>query len=113
MRIWPSWRDKAGFGMCGFGISDFGFDSAAAVGFGKGSFGHGGFGLDADTAEWTSPPMPAGAYRFGVKVSDGSGNESDGSETGQVTVTPAARPVEHVTITSFDKQTNQLVLSVS
>lgn len=113
IRIWPSWWDKAGLGMCGFGTSDFGFDSAVAVGFGKGSFGHGEFGLGADTVEWTSPPMPAGAYRFGVKVSDKSGNESGGSETDQVTVTPAARPAEHVTITSFDKQSNQLVLSVA
>lgn len=111
--VWPAWQDKAGFGMCKFGASDFGYDSAAAVGFGKGSFGHGQFGLDADTFELTSTQMQPGAYRFGVNITDGFGNESDGSETGQVTVTPAAKPAERVRVSSFDEQTNQLVLSVS
>ncbi len=113
IRIWPARQDKAGFGMSRFGISDFGYDSAAAVGFGKGSFGHGQFGLDADTFEWTSQPLCAGVYKFAVKVTDEAGNESSGSETGQVTVTPAPRPAERLSISSFDKQTNQLVLSVS
>jgi len=113
IRIWPAWQDKAGFGMSRFGISDFGYDSAAAVGFGKGSFGNGQFGLDADTFEWTSPPMNAGVYKFAVKITDRVGNESSCSETRQVTVTPAAKPAEQVSISSFDKQTNQLVLSIS
>ena len=113
IRIWPAWQDKAGFGMSRFGVSDFGYDSAAAVGFGKGSFGNGQFGLDADTFEWTSPPMNAGVYKFAVKITDRVGNESSCSETRQVTVTPAAKPAEQVSISSFDKQTNQLVLSVS
>jgi len=113
IRVWPAWQDKAGFGMSRFGASDFGCDSAGAVGFGKGSFGHGQFGLGADTFEWTSPPLCAGIYKFAVKVTDEAGNESSGSETGQITVTPAARPAEQVSISSFDKQTNQLVLSVS
>jgi len=113
IRVWPAWQDKAGFGMSRFGASDFGYDSAAAVGFGKGGFGHGQFGLDADTFEWTSPPLCAGVYKFAVKVTDEAGNESSGSETGQVTVTPAPRPAERISISSFDKQTNQLVLSIS
>ena len=113
IRVWPAWQDKAGFGMSRFGASDFGYDSAAAVGFGKGSFGHGQFGLDADMFEWTSPPLCAGVYKFAVKVTDEAGNESSGSETGQVTVTPAPRPAERISISSFDKQTNQLVLKVS
>lgn len=112
IRVWPAWQDKAGFGMSRFGFGDFGFDSAAAVGFGKGSFGRGQFGLDADTVEWVSRPMQAGVYKFAVKVIDETGNESGGSETGQVTVIPAARPAEQVSVSSFDKQTNQLVLSV-
>ena len=112
IRVWSAWQDKAGFGMSRFGASDFGYDSAVAVGFGKGSFGHGQFGLDADTLEWTSAQMGAGAYRFGIKITDQAGNESDGSETGQVTVTPAAKPAEQVSVSSFDKQTNQLVLEV-
>ena len=112
IRVWPVWQDKAGFGMSRFGFSDFGFDGAAAVGFGKGSFGRGQFGLDADTFEWISQPMGAGVYQFAVKIIDEAGNENS-SETGEVTVTPAARPAEQVSISSFDKQTNQLVLNVS
>jgi len=112
IRVWPVWQDKAGFGMSRFGASDFGYGSAAAVGFGKGSFGNGQFGLDADTFEWVSAPMQAGVYKLAIKITDEVGNESS-SETIQVTVTPAARPAEQVSISSFDKQTNQLVLSVS
>ena len=110
--IWPAWQDKAGFGMSGFGATDFGYDSAAAVGFEKGSFGRGQFGLDADTIEWMSQYLQAGVYKFGVRITDKGGNESS-SETGQVTVTPAARPAEQLNVSSFDKQTNQLVLSMS
>ena len=113
VKIWPAWQYKAGLGMSRFGLSDFGYDSAAAVGFGKGSFGHGQYGLDADTLEWTSPPMPAGVYRYAVKVADLAGNESMGSEAGPIAVTPAAKPAEELSISSFDKQTNQLVLRVS
>ncbi len=113
IRIWPAWQDKAGFGMGRFGVGDFGYESAAAVGFGKGSFGQGHFGLDADMIEWISPPLQAGVYKFGVKVTDGAGNQSSASETEPITVIPAARPAERVSISSFDKQTNQLVLSVS
>lgn len=113
IRVWPARQDKAGFGMSRFGASDFGYDSAAAVGFGKGSFGNGQFGLDADTFEWISAPMQAGVYKFALNITDEVGNESNGSETIQVTVIPAARPAEQVSISSFDKQTNQLVLSIS
>jgi hypothetical protein len=110
--VWPNWQDKAGFGMSEFGVSDFGYDSAAAVGFGVGSYGWGQFGLDADTLEWISGPLKYGVYKFAVEVADEAGNESV-SETRQVTVTPLARPAEKLGISSFDKQTNQLVLSIS
>jgi len=113
IRIWPAWQDKAGFGMSRFGTSDFGYDSAAAVGFGKGSFGNGQFGLDADTFEWVSPPMQVGVYKFAVRITNKVGKESNSSETSQITVIPAARPAEQARISSFDKQTNQLVLSIS
>jgi hypothetical protein len=112
IRIWPCWQDKAGFGMSKFGASDFGYDSAAAVGFGKGSFGNGQFGLDADTIEWVSPVLAAGEYRFAVKIFDDRGNASSGSETGPITVTPAARPAEKLSISSFDKQMNLVVLNM-
>jgi hypothetical protein len=112
IQIWPAWQDKAGFAMSRFGLSDFGWDSAAAIGFGKGSFGHGQFGLDADTIKWTSQTLPSGTYKFGVKVRDASGRQSTGSETGPITVTPAARPAEGLSVFSFDKQMNQLVLRI-
>jgi len=112
IRIWPARQDKAGLGMSRFGLGDFGWDSAAAVGLGKGSFGCGQFGLDADTVKWTSSPLPSGTYKFSVKVIDASGRQSTGSETGPITVTPAAKPAEGLSISSFDKQTNQLVLKI-
>lgn len=112
IRIWPAWQDKAGLGMSQFGLSDFGWDSAAAIGFGNGSFGQGQFGLDADTIEWSSPILPSGTYKFGVIVKDASGRESTGCETGPITVTPAARPAEELSISSFDKQTNNLVFNI-
>ncbi len=113
VRIWPAWQDKAGFGMSSFGRSDFGYDSSSAVGFGKGSFGHGQFGLGADTFEWISPQLSAGVYKFAVKVTDEAGNQSGSSESEPVTVTPLPKPAEQVSISSFDKQMNQLVLSIS
>ena len=97
----------------GGGLSDFGYDSAAAVGFGKGSFGHGWFGLDADTIEWTSLPLEAGIYKFAVVVSDEKENQSSVSETAPVTVIPAAEPADGLKICSFDKQTNELVLKIA
>lgn len=112
VRIWPTWQDKAGFGMSQFGLDDLGYDAAAAVGFGKGSFGYGHYGLDADVIEWISPPLSAGVYRFGIKLRDESGYQSASSETEPVTVIPAPRPAEKMSVSSFDKQTNKLVLDI-
>jgi hypothetical protein len=112
VRIWPSWLDKAGFAMSRFGVSDFGWEGAAAVGFGKGSFGNGQFGLDADTIEWISKPLAMGTYKFGAKVTDQYGNESQACETDTVTVIPAAKPAKGLEIISFDKEANQLMLQV-
>jgi hypothetical protein len=112
IRIWPAWQDKAGFAMSGFGLGDFGYDSAAAVGFGKGSFGCGQFGLDADTLEWISPSLQSGVYKFGVKIADQSGNQSSAVETESITVMPAARPADGLRIVSFDNDTNQLLLEI-
>jgi hypothetical protein len=96
--------------MAGFGVSDFGWDCAAAVGFGRGVFGAGEFGIDADTVDWVSAPMSMGEYRFGVKVVDDRGNESAASETGPVVVTPGARPAEGLEVASFDVESKTLVL---
>lgn len=111
--IWPSWQDKTGFGMSRFGEGDFGYDGAAAVGFGIGCFGYGWYGQDADAIEWVSEALEAGVYKFAVKIFDLSGNVSAASETGEVTVIPAAKPAERLAVSSFDKQTNQLVLNIT
>jgi len=113
IRLWSVWQDKAGFGQSRFCFADFGFDGSAAVGLGKGNFGYGQFGMDADTIEWLSEPMVVGVYKFAVKVIDEAGNESSGSETGEVTVIPAARAAERVGVSSFDKLANQLMLTVA
>ncbi len=111
--IWPCWQDKVGFGMAQFGVGDFGYDAAAAVGLGKGAFGYGQFGLDADVIEWISPTLPPGVYRFGAKVLDDQGNESDASETASITVIPVAHPAAALEVATFDEQANQLILSIS
>lgn len=110
--VWPIWQDKSGWGMSRFGVSDFGYDSAGAVGFGRGSFGDGEFGFDSDTIEWFSEQMPAGVYKFGVKIVDAFGNQSSVSESGEIVVIPGTKPAESVSLLSFDKQANELVLSV-
>lgn len=113
IRLWSAWQDKAGFGMSRFGVSDFGYDSAAAVGFGKGSFGNARFGMEADTIDWTSPALQAGVYKFSVVVIDKKGNQSSFTESESITVTPAARPAQSLELSSFDKQTNELVLTIT
>ena len=110
--VWECRQDKAGFGLSRFGEGDFGYEWAGGVGFGKGGFGLGEFGVDADIIEWVSPALEAGVYRFWVKVVDESGNESAASETGEVTVIPAARPAKKARMLSFDTETNELVIGV-
>jgi hypothetical protein len=110
--VWACRQDKAGFGLTRFGEGDFGYEWTGGVGFGKGSFGLGEFGVDADIIEWVSPALEAGVYRFGVKVVDEKGNESEANETGEVTVIPAARPAKKARILSFDMETNELVIGV-
>jgi hypothetical protein len=112
IRIWPCWQDKAGFGMSKFGVSDFGYDYAATLGFGRGLFGQIEFGADGDTIKWTSYLLPTGVYKFAVKIFDENGRESAASETSEVTVTSSAKPAESLTVTAFNKQTNQLVLCI-
>jgi len=112
VRIWPCWQDKAGFGMSKFGTSDFGYDYAATLGFGRGFFGQMEFGADSDTIEWVSEPLPAGVYKFAVKIFDENDRESAASETGEVIVTSTAKPAKILTVASFNRQTNQLVLGI-
>lgn len=113
IKIWPVWQDKAGFGMSRFGASDFGYDWSAGVGFGKGSFGEGEFGVDEDVIEYVSESLQMGVYKFVAKVVDEAGNESGSSEIEEILVIPVAKCVGEVGIESFNKETNQLVLSIS
>lgn len=110
--IWECWQDKAGFALTRFGEGDFGYEWAAGVGFGKGDFGRGEFGIDSDVIEWMSPALEAGVYKFGVKIVDEQGNESAASETGEITVIPAARPLRKLEVVSFDVEKNEMVISV-
>jgi hypothetical protein len=110
--IWECRQDKAGFGLARFGNGDFGYEWAAGVGLGKGEFGRGEFGVDADTIEWVSPALEAGIYKFGIKVVDEQGDESQASETGEITVIPAARPVRKVSVLSLDAETNELIIGI-
>jgi hypothetical protein len=111
--IWPSRADKAGFGMSRFGFSDFGRDWAAGACFGAGVFGQGQFGVDADVIEWVSGPLADGEYKFAVRVFDEKGNAGSGCETDSVLVIRPAMPTVGLDVASFDKETNQLVLSIS
>ena len=113
VNILPAGQDKGGFGLSSFGMSDFGCDGSSAVGFGKGSFGFGWFGFDTDTLCWQSEQLEAGNYKFGIKITDNSGNEpQEMVETEQITVIPSARPAEKLKIESFDKQNGKLILKV-
>jgi len=112
-QVWAFWQDKAGLGLAEFGEGDFGYEWAGGVGFGRGSFGAGEFGVEADIIEWVSPALEAGLYRFAIKVIDENGNESAVSETGEVTVIPAARPASKARVLSFNEETNEMVLGVS
>lgn len=111
--LWPRWQDNAGFGLSSFGKSDFGFDSSASVGFGKGNFGFGWFGFDACLMSWQSGQLAAAKYKFAVKITDSFGNVNNASaETGQLTVIPPETPATKLSISTFNKITNQLVLKI-
>jgi hypothetical protein len=112
-QVWGCRQDKAGFGLARFGENDFGYEWEAGIGFGKGSFGLGEFGVDEDVIEWVSPALEAGRYKFGVKVIDEKGNESEARETEEVVVIPAARPATKASVLSFETEMNELVIGVS
>ncbi|KKL50267.1 hypothetical protein LCGC14_2307220, partial [marine sediment metagenome] len=84
--LWPTWQDKCGFGLSGFGRSDFGFDGSGAVGFGRGSLGYGEFGFDADEIVWESPELQSGVYKFAVKITDTFGNSDEGAVESETVV---------------------------
>jgi hypothetical protein len=111
--LWPAWQSKAGFGLSRFGRSDFGWDGSASVGLGCGCFGLGEFGFGADSLVWQSPPLSAGIYRFALVLTDALGNTSEPILTEPVTFTPAAKSLSSLSINSYDKQNNQLILKIN
>ncbi|MBN1796730.1 MAG: hypothetical protein JW804_08655 [Sedimentisphaerales bacterium] len=111
--VWPNRYDKAGFGMCEFGNSDFGYDSAAAIGFGMGDFALGMNGLDADSIEWISEPLPKGTYKFAAIITDKNGKVSSAAETDSLNVIPSATPAEGLEVVSFNELNNELTLSIN
>ena len=113
LRLWPAWQDKGGFGLARFGESDFGYDGSAAIGFGRGAFGKGNFGFDADIIGWQSAELATGEYKFAVKVSDRKGNESPAAETDVIGVIRAAGGAKEIAVESYDKDQDELVLSVN
>ena len=109
---WRAWQDKGGWGMSVFGLSDFGFDGSAAVGFGRGVFGRGELGFDADWIRWVSGELANGLYRFGVKVADAFGNESEGVESVEVAIVRTAGGVDEIAVESYDENTDELVIDL-
>lgn len=110
--VWPSWQDKDGFGLSTFGACDFGYE-VCGLGFGKGSFGKGEFGFDSDEAMFETSELSAGNYRFGVELTDAFGNSSPAVESQGVTVIPMVLPAEGLGVYSYDKQQDELVLTIN
>jgi len=111
IKVWDKWQDKGGLGLGKFGLGDFGYESCGAVGFGRGSFGLCEYGIESEFIEWTSEPMAAGVYKFGLVITDGYGNSSV-SETDEITVIPSAKPAEGLSVCSFDSAAKKLILKV-
>ena len=111
--LWPSWQDKAGFGVGRFGVGDFGFDGCGAVGLGLGVFGKGEFGFDADEISWVSGELETGRYKFAVETTDQSGRAgSNPVESEQVVLIRAAQPGDSLEIDSYDKEVDEIGFSV-
>jgi len=92
-----------------FGYGGFGFDGFAAKGFGY-NFGYGEFGFDCEMLEWTSKPLPPGTYPVKSSIVDAAGNESTAA-TDTITLTAYARPAQSLSVSSYTKGTDTLVLS--
>ena len=111
--IWSGLAEKWGWGLDTFGNGDFGYSGTGAVGFGCGSFGLGELGFDAQMGRFQSGSLMVGTYKFAVRISDGLDNLDDGGVdilTVSVDPLPAAASVS---IDSYDKQSDELVLNIS
>lgn len=57
--------------------------------------------------------MPAGVYKFAVKIIDGEGNVSEPIESEEIFVEPAAKGVETLGVVSFDESEKKMVLGIN
>lgn len=114
LKLWFNWKDKPGFGLCQFGISDFGFDGSSAIGFGLGVFAEGEFGFDADFVSWESNELKNGKYKFAVKISDGFGNSDESyAVTEEIVVIRKSVPGGKLSLASYDADTGRAVLGIA
>ena len=84
-------------------------------GFGYGGFGQGGFGQSAGSYTWTSPPLSAGTWNWGIKSFDFAGNEG-AAQTAAVTIcAPPLPPAPFASPTglqySYTSSTSQVTLA--
>ena len=97
---------------CGYGLGysgGYGFDGSNAKGYGF-NYGRGEYGFDCEMLQWLSEPLTPGTYPLRVVVESSCGNESTAYET-TVELDTFARPATDLAISSYDKDTDQLVLT--
>ena len=104
--IYPAGRNSGGFGLY-FGEM-FGLEVIDFPGYGYG-YGY-DYGLGAITMGFAFEPLPPGTYPVKATIVDRFGNESTAYETTQ-TLDTFARPASALTVTSYDAQADELVLS--
>jgi hypothetical protein len=86
-------------------------------GFGYGGFGQGGFGQSSALYSWTSQPLSAGTWNWGVKPFDTAGNEGPAQTTTVTIAAPPLPPAPFSNMTrlqyTFSQTTQQVTLNWS
>jgi hypothetical protein len=84
-------------------------------GFGYGGFGQGGFGQSAGMYSWTSQPLAAGTWNWGVKPNDTAGNEGSAQSTAVTIAAPPLPPAPFPNMTrlnyTYSTSTTQVTLA--
>lgn len=104
--IFPGGRNCGGWGSqwgSWWGFDDYG------PGWGE-NWGRGEWGFDCLEIRHLTDPLPSGVYPVKVTIEDEAGNESAG-DTDTVTLATYPRPAKNLTVQSYDKATDTLVLS--
>jgi hypothetical protein len=120
--------DIAGFHIYGEHSADGGIDYTTVLatvpayvagiitdGFGYGGFGEGAFAESAGSYSWTSPPLSAGTWQWGVKPFDTAGNEGP-AQTAAVTIAaPPLPPLPFPDMTrlheTYNSSSNEITLN--